>query len=574
MTRGRHSRPGGPLPWRLLLELSLGLAVILMGILLLSRHKTTVPEPDATPAAPVETAAPTAAPAPTPEPTPEPSPEPDAGELTLRLHGAEETVTLHLAPGELFAPPEEPLEGYTFLRWENSRGERLPSQAAPVWKSGDYYPVYAMRLGRKDHAPYLSLDEHGAFFPGRPLTRREAVEALYFLLDTELVGDGVFLDLPEDDPLFPAAATLKTLGILSGSRLHPEETITRQEFLEMLCRFFPEGTTRVLFSDLTEQDLLYPLFRTAAERGWIESGKDVPARPDEELTRLEFVSILNAAMDRHGDREGRVRMAGTILDVRQDDPSFWDVAEATIRHIPEGDGVEERWVFSRALPAREEGLFFLGVELHAIGAEGNPVVNGEYAGLRFDEDGIETSGDPELDRLVRELLAEVVDPAAMDGEKMLQELFEYSVLHFRYQPGNYYPPNEPSGWEAGEALSFFAEGKGNCYSFAAGYYELARAVGFPAKAYTGFVLGNEENRVDSYTDIYGQAVTSPPLHCPHGWVEIDFDGEPYIFDTEFAYRYYGKGKRFTVFFKLEESQRVRFGYTCSPWEPEADEDEP
>ena len=363
--------------WRLLLEIALGLAVIALGALLLFRPGEAAP-------APTETPEPTPEPVATPEPTPQP--------LTLCLHGPEEDSLVLLCPGDFYRAPEAPLEGYTFLRWQNADGEAFPAAGAQVWEETDLYPVYAMRLGRADHAPYLSLDEQGAFHPGNPLSRREVVSALYFLLDTELVGDGSFLDLPEDDPLAPAAATLKQLGVLSGSRLHPDETITRQEFLAMLCCFFPEGTEPAEFSDLTEQDALYPLFRTAAERGWIESGPDTPARPDDELSRLEFVSILSEAMDRHGDREKRRELVGTILDLRHDDPHFWDVAEAVIPHKASGEGAEERWIRSKALPLREEGLFFLGTELHAIDSEGNPVVNGKYAGLLFDKNGVETSG--------------------------------------------------------------------------------------------------------------------------------------------------------------------------------------
>ena len=267
-------RPQGPV-WRLVLEIVLALAVVVLGVLLLTKPQTPEPLPTEEPIV-----TPAATPVPSPQPTPEPTPVP----VSVRLHGLEETETLQLTPGEPFSPPDAPLEGYTFLRWQNAQGDPFPLEGQTVWEDLDLYPVYAMKLGRADHAPYLSLDENGAFRPGAPLTRREAVAALYFLLDTELVGDGSFLDLPAEDPLFPAAATLKQLGVLSGSRLHPDESITRQEFLDMLCRFFPAGRGESVFSDLREGDDYYPQFDAAAARGWIESGPDVPARADEELS--------------------------------------------------------------------------------------------------------------------------------------------------------------------------------------------------------------------------------------------------------------------------------------------------
>ena len=279
--------PQAPL-WRLLMEIGLILAVIVLAALRFLPREDAVPSETQEPAEAVEVS---------------------PALFTLRLHGMDKTETLSFAPGDRFVPPDAPLEGYTFLRWQNAAGEPLPAAGVQVWEDGDYYPVYAMKLGRADHAPYLSLDEQGAFHPSGTLSRREVVSTLYFLLDTELVGDGRFLDVDEEDPLFPAAATLKQLGVLSGSRLHPDESITRQEFLAMLCSFFPEGTEPAEFADLTERDALYPLFRTAAERGWIDSGPETAARPDDELTRMDFVCIMNRILDRGGDREKRRNMS-------------------------------------------------------------------------------------------------------------------------------------------------------------------------------------------------------------------------------------------------------------------------
>ena len=486
---------------------------------------------------------------------------------------AELFSSVSLAPGEFFQAPEAPLEGYTFLYWENAAGERFPAAGAAIWESGAYYAVYTMALGRADHAPYLSLDEHGAFRPHGSLSRREVVSALYFLLDTKLVGDGSFLDVPEDDPLFPAAATLKYLGALSGSRLHPEESITRQEFLSMLCAFFPAGTEEHSFADLSPFDPLYPLFRTAAQRGWIESGPEVAARPDEELTRLEFACIMNKVLGRGGDREGRWNMVGTIADMSRTDPHFWDAAEAVIPHKSFGTGAEERWTRCTALPLREEGLFFLGTELHAIGPDGDPVINGEYAGLRFDADGIETSGDADLDAMIRSLLPALVDPAAMDGEEMLRALFDYTATRFRYRPGPLYPVGEPSGWEARDARNMLLEGTGNCYSFAALYYELVRAVGFDAGAVAGAIIGNGDPGYDAFTDCYGNPLILPQHHCPHGWVEIDLDGVTCIFDPEYAFRCHDQGQSYELFFRMGEADRLRYGYLASldesdPTEPQ------
>ena len=328
----------------------------------------------------------------------------------------------------------------------------------------------------------------------------------------------------------------------------------------MLCAFFPEGTEEAVFSDLSSSDPLYPLFRTAAERGWIESGPQVPARPDEELTRLEFAVIMNRILGRGGDREDRGKMVGTFLDVRRDDPHFWDVAEAVIPHKSFGQGAEERWTRSTALPLREEGFFFLGPELHAIDADGSPAVNCEYAGLFFDANGVQTSGDPELDALILDVLQKQVDPQTMSREEMLEKLYTYTILDFAYRPGNFYPFGDTSNWAAVEARSMLEEGRGNCYGFAALFCELARAIGYDARPCTGAIIAREEFAETHVTDVYGNPLDLPAQHIPHGWVEIDLDGETWIFDPEYAYRFYHRGKWNSDFYKMDAYNRVRYGY--------------
>ena len=534
------------LPWRLILEIAMGLGLLALGGALLFR-------PTGDPAAPVEEP-------PAIEET-EAAPE-ETGSLTLRFAGPEKTTKVHLAPGELLVPQEAPLEGYTFLHWVDEKGRILPAEGAIVWEDAKYTPVYAMKLGRADHKPYMPLDERGAFHPSFPVTRREAVSILYFLLDTDLVGDGTFLDLTEEDPVYEAAATLKTLGALSGSRLHPDETITRREFLAMLCSFFPERDPEVEFADLDETDPDWALFCSAAAQGWIESGPKAEARPDDELTRLELVTMLNIATDRHGDSQHRIELVGTILDVNRTDPHYWDVAEASIPHKAKGEGAEERWLSSESLPLREPGLFFLDLELHAIGEDGNPVVDDTYLGLYFDINGVESSGNPELDELLRKTMAGKVDPETMDGDQMLHILYNFTVSNFTYRSGKFYPVGEPQGWEAEVALAFLKDRRGNCYSFAALFCEFARAIGYDAKAITGGVIGGGEIPVMLHRDIYGNPLQLPLGRVPHGWVEIETDGVTYIYDPEyeFSYRFQHRNHTEFDFFKLGEAGRSRYGY--------------
>ena len=62
----------------------------------------------------------------------------------------------------------------------------------------------------------------------------------------------------------------------------------------------------------------------------------------------------------------------------------------------------------------------------------------------------------------------------------------------------------------------YQEKKGNCYNFAASFWALARGLGYDATAISGTMTSTDQ---------------------PHGWVEIPFDGENYIFDVEMEYVY-------------------------------------
>ena len=47
------------------------------------------------------------------------------------------------------------------------------------------------------------------------------------------------------------------------------------------------------------------------------------------------------------------------------------------------------------------------------------------------------------------------------------------------------------------------------------------------------------------------------MSTPHAWVEIEIEGENYLFDTEFEYRSYGMNKMF----KRNDTVRLQYGYT-------------
>ena len=213
---------------------------------------------------------------------------------------------------------------------------------------------------------------------------------------------------------------------------------------------------------------------------------------------------------------------------------------------------EEIWTDSKPLPVHEPGFFFSGVRLHCIAEHGNPVVNTSLDGLMFNTNGEITSGDAELDQKLWEILEKTIDPDIMTREEMLRAVYDHVVANYNYIYGRMYAFGA-EGWAIREAKRMLNDSGGNCYCYAALFYELARFVGYDAQIYSGRVNGEQYE----FRDYEGNNVFAGEMSTPHAWVEIEIEGENYLFDTEFEYRSYGMNKMF----KRNDTVRLQYGYT-------------
>ena len=488
-------------------------------------------------------------------PKPEMPVDPDRQVKTVRwqVAGQEDRVETVFYGEPVVLPESADAEGCTFLGWLDSDGRLEEHRSIPVYRDMVYTAKLIPAFETKKHIPYLKTDAEAVLDVDGPISMREFVNILYLLLDTEETGNGSFVDVPEDDECFTAAAYLKDIGILSGPRLHPDANLSCGELLEILCRFFPASEERDFsFQDLEPDSPYYPCFCTAAANGWIPSGTLVRTEATEDLSRGRFARIMNHVLHRDSERHLSQEDIGTILDVPPSGDYYDDVVEAVIPHEYRIRKGEEVWTSSEALPVHEPGFFFAGVRLHYIDEDGVPAVNSNVGGLDYNRNGEVTTGDAWLDRELWSILEENIDPQIMDREEMLRIVYDYVVDNFTYRYGSMYAFGA-EGWAVKEARRMLEYGSGNCYCFAALFYELARFVGYDAKLYSGRAYGEQYEYRTYDTDL----VYAPMGYTPHGWVEIEFDGEPYIFDTEYEYRSYG----LRDMFKGDETIRGQYGYT-------------
>lgn len=435
----------------------------------------------------------------------------DKSEVTLRLTTPEsETVTQYKKGTGVSLPDGPEITGYTFMGWRDSQGNFETRDSFNIYENTSYAAVYSMAFDTENHTVLLKLED-GLFRPGDVLTNRECVNMLYAAMNTKLVGKGEFSDVPEGDSCYKAAATLKDLGILYGSKLHPDEGITNRELLDMLRGFYP--------SDYVETNL-----------------KEL--ENDEPVTRTEAAKIMCNLLGRNGDSERDLNKVGTMLDVSLQDPDFWYIAESSIPHDYERSGDGEKWTESSALPEHDPGYFYIGTVLHLIDSEGSPVTDSTVDGFYFDKSGCYTCGNRELDGIIGDTLREVLKKDSLKYQNLedLRTMYRYVVDNCSYRRRNYYDKGE-TGWAEDEAYTMITTHRGNCYNYAALFYEFARALGYPARIYSG-TMGEENDQ--------------------HAWVEIEIDGENRLFDPELEY---SKGKQtFIDMFNRSDAYLGKYHY--------------
>lgn len=250
---------------------------------------------------------------------------------------------------DVFAAPS----GMELAGWSLEEGEDVDYEAGDVLRMPDHsVDLYAVweETDEVYHKAYMNGYPDGTFGPERTITRAEAAQLLYGLLDDKTGGySAYFTDVDNGAWYAEAVKVLSSKGIIAGSNgmFEPDRPVTRAEFAAMAARFAgKDGKGVNVFSDVFADEWYYGAVSCAAQNGWISGYPDGTFRPQNSITRAEAVTIVNKMLGRAPDEYyiySNRYILNRFTDVSEDFWGYYQIIESAAGHYcrPGGDG--ENW---------------------------------------------------------------------------------------------------------------------------------------------------------------------------------------------------------------------------------------
>ena len=199
------------------------------------------------------------------------------------------------------------------------------------------------------HYAYIVGYPDGNVSPERKITRAE-ISTIFFRLLTDEARDinwttqNAFPDVDAGSWYNNAISVMSKMGTINGypdGTFRPNGAVTRAEIAAMAARFarqmqmIPINDLR--FSDVAghwaKEDIEY-----AAEIGWVNGYLDGTYKPGQNMTRAEFMTLINRMLERVPETSGDLLPDEMIRWADNADPGAWyylTVQEATNSHVHE-----------------------------------------------------------------------------------------------------------------------------------------------------------------------------------------------------------------------------------------------
>ncbi|MCL2046390.1 MAG: isopeptide-forming domain-containing fimbrial protein [Oscillospiraceae bacterium] len=229
-----------------------------------------------------------------------------------------------------------------------------------------------------DHYAYIIGYPDNTVQPERNITRAEVATVFFRLLEDDMreaywAQDNPFFDVSSSNWHNNAVSTMGKLGIVNGypdGSFRPNDTITRGELAAITARFarvmWMQPVMQRGFSDIAghwaANDIAY-----AASISWLSGYPDGTFRPNQPITRAEFMTIVNRMLERVPEFVEDLLVEEMIHWTDNADQSSWyylAVQEATNSHEPDFKNEEfvpglqfeyEYWL--EMIPNRDWALF-------------------------------------------------------------------------------------------------------------------------------------------------------------------------------------------------------------------------
>lgn len=172
-------------------------------------------------------------------------------------------------------------------------------------------------------AAFIKGYNDGTFKPDALITRAEAASILTNFVQANVASDKSFSDVKNGAWYKSAVENLISSKILSGytdGTFKPENALTRAELVTIIARIKGLDTGKKTFADVSDNHWASNAIKACADAGYINGYEDGSFRPDKNISRAEFVVIINRVF---GIKD-KANVAKTFKDVA---PDHWAYAE-------------------------------------------------------------------------------------------------------------------------------------------------------------------------------------------------------------------------------------------------------
>lgn len=183
------------------------------------------------------------------------------------------------------------------------------------------------------HTKYIEGYEDGTFRPDEYITRAEASSMLSRAIELNNTSENIeFSDVYEGTWFYNDVKLLSADGMIKGyedGTFRPENKITRAEFVSMLLGETDEKYYAFsVFKDIEDDFWYTDKVRLASAKGYITGYEDGTFRPDAYITRAEVVTIMNKALE----RTDYYKTENPYSDVESSHWAYKQIIEASIEH--------------------------------------------------------------------------------------------------------------------------------------------------------------------------------------------------------------------------------------------------